>query len=151
MVLEPTAPPTLVGRGSARPYKALTTLLRPEGRFVFSVMHPCFNNPSTMQMAEVEDRAGKFVSTYSVKVSRYLTPYTQAGLAMHGQPAPHPYFHRSPGALLGPGLEAGLVLDGLVERAFPPEHTGGTTALSWNGRFSEIPPIMVGRMKHRAR
>jgi 2-polyprenyl-3-methyl-5-hydroxy-6-metoxy-1,4-benzoquinol methylase len=130
--------------------KALATLLRPGGRFVFSVTHPCFNNPSTVQMGEVEDRAGNFVSTYSVKVSRYLTPYTQAGLAMHGQPTPHPYFHRSLGALLEPGFEAGLVLDALVERAFPPEHAGGTTPLSWSGRFSDIPPVIVGRMSQRA-
>jgi 2-polyprenyl-3-methyl-5-hydroxy-6-metoxy-1,4-benzoquinol methylase len=130
--------------------RALARLLRPEGRFVFSVMHPCFNNPSTVQMGEAEDRAGNFVSTYSVKVSRYLTPYSQAGLAMHGQPTPHPYFHRPLGALLGPGFEAGLVLDALEERAFPPENTDGTTPLSWNGRFSEIPPVMVGRMKHGA-
>jgi 2-polyprenyl-3-methyl-5-hydroxy-6-metoxy-1,4-benzoquinol methylase len=130
--------------------KALATLLRREGRFVFSVMHPCFNNPSTVQMGEVQDRGGDFVSTYSVKVSRYLTAYTQAGLAMHGQPTPHPYFHRSLEALLEPGFDAGLVLDALVERAFPPEHTGGTSPLSWNGRFSDIPPVIVGRMKQAA-
>jgi len=130
--------------------KALGSLLRTDGRFVFSVMHPCFNNPATVQMGEVEDRAGTLVSTYSVKISRYLTPYTQVGLAMHGQPTPHPYFHRPLGALLGPGFEAGLVLDALVERAFPPENAGGTTPLSWNGRFSEIPPVLVGRMRQRA-
>jgi 2-polyprenyl-3-methyl-5-hydroxy-6-metoxy-1,4-benzoquinol methylase len=126
--------------------KALATLLRPAGRFVFSVLHPCFNNPSTVQMGETEDRAGNLVSTYSVKVSRYLTPYSRVGLAMHGQPTPHPYFHRPLGALLGCGFEAGFVLDALEERAFPPDNTGGTTPLSWNGRFSEIPPVIVGRM-----
>jgi 2-polyprenyl-3-methyl-5-hydroxy-6-metoxy-1,4-benzoquinol methylase len=65
---------------------ALASLLRPNGRFVFSVLHPCFNNPATIQMGELEDRAGSLVTTYSVKISRYLTPYTQAGLA-HGRPA----------------------------------------------------------------
>ena len=42
---------------------------------------------------------------------------------------------------------AGLVLDALEERAFPAEHTGGSTPLSWNGRFSEIPPVLLGRMR----
>ncbi len=130
--------------------KALVSLLRVDGRFVFSVTHPCFNNPASVQMGELEDRAGTLVSTYSVKVSRYLTSFTQMGLAIPGQPTPHPYFHRSLGALLEPGFEAGLVLDALVERAFPPENTGGTTPLSWNGRFSEIPPVLVGRMRQRA-
>lgn len=126
--------------------KALTSLLRADGRFVFSMIHPCFNNPSTVQMAEVEDRAGTLVTTYSVKVSRYLTPYAQAGLAMNGQPVPHPYFHRSLSALLAPALAAGLVLDGIEERAFPPEQAASGTALSWT-RFSEIPAALVVRMR----
>jgi SAM-dependent methyltransferase len=130
--------------------KALGSRLRADGRFVFSVTHPCFNNPAAVQMGKLEDREGTFVSTYSVKVSRYLTSYTRPGLAMPGQPMPHPSFHRSLGALLEPGFEAGFVLDALIERAFPPENTGGTTPLSWNGRFSEIPPVLVGRMKRRA-
>ncbi|MDX1435956.1 MAG: class I SAM-dependent methyltransferase [Anaerolineales bacterium] len=129
--------------------KALSSLLTPDGRFVFSVVHPCFNNPAVVQVGEVEDQGGKLVTTYSVKVSRYLTPYTQPGLAMRGQPVPHPYFHRPLSALLAPGLEAGLVLDGLEERAFPPENVSGRPALSWDGRFSEIPPALVGRMRLR--
>ena len=128
---------------------ALTSLLRPNGRFVFSVVHPCFNNPAAVQMGELEDRAGTIVTTYSVKISRYLTPYTQVGLAMHGQTVPHPYFHRPLGALLAPALNAGLVLDAIEECAFPPEHIGGTAPLSWNGRFSEIPPALIVRMRPR--
>lgn len=130
--------------------KALGPLLHANGRFVFSVIHPCFNNPSVVQVGELGDRAGTIVTTYSVKVSRYLTPYTQVGLAMHGQSMPHPYFHRPLGALLTSGFEASLVLAALVERAFLPENIGGTTLLSWNGRFSEIPPVLVGRMRQRA-
>lgn len=122
-------------------------LLRPGGAFVFSVLHPCFNNPAAVQMAELEDRGGSFVTTYSVKVPRYLTPYTQTGAAMHGQPEPHPYFHRSLTDLLAPALRAGLVLDALEERAFPPDYAGGSTPLSWSGRFSEIPPILVARLR----
>ena len=127
--------------------QALTSLLRAKGRFVFSVVHPCFNNPATVQMGELEDRSGTIVTTYSVKVSRYLTPYTQVGLAMHGQPEPHPYFHRPLSALLAPALEAGFVMDGIEECAFPPDNTGGSTPLSWNGRFSEIPAALVVRMR----
>jgi 2-polyprenyl-3-methyl-5-hydroxy-6-metoxy-1,4-benzoquinol methylase len=125
---------------------AVASLLRPGGRFVFSLLHPCFNNPSIVQMGELQDREGEFVTTYSVKVSRYLTPYTQVGLAMHGQPVPHPYFHRPLGLLLQDMFDAGFTLDALEERAFPPENSGGSTPFSWNGRFSEIPPVLVGRL-----
>ena len=129
--------------------KALPSLLRPGGRFVFSLLHPCFNNPAIVQTGELQDRGGEIVTTYSVKVSRYLTPFMQAGVAMHDQPTPHPYFHRPLMQLLGEGFEAGLVLDGFAEPAFPPDDTSGTTPLSWNGRFTEIPPILVGRMRSR--
>ena len=131
-------------------FNTLPLLLSPTGRFVFSVLHPCFNNPATVQVGELEDKAGTLVTTYSVKIERYMTPYTQAGLAMHGQPVPHPYFHRPLSALLAPAFEAGLVLDGIEECAFPPEHIGGSTPLSWSGRFSEIPPILIGRMRRIA-
>jgi 2-polyprenyl-3-methyl-5-hydroxy-6-metoxy-1,4-benzoquinol methylase len=126
---------------------ALTVLLKPGGRFVFSVLHPCFNNPATVQMGEVEDRNGAIVTTYSVKIARYKTPFTQHGLAMHGQPVPHPYFHRPLSLLLAPALGAGLVLDGLEEQAFPPDNSAGTTPLSWNGRFSEIPAALIVRLR----
>ena len=129
---------------------ALASLLRPTGRFVFSVLHPCFNNPAVVQMGELQDCSGALVTTYSVKISRYLTPYSQLGLAIHGQPVPHPYFHRPLGVLLKDAFEAGLVLDALEERAFPPENTGGSSALSWNGRFSEIPPVLIGRLRRHA-
>ena len=126
---------------------ALVVLLKPGGRFVFSVLHPCFNNPATVQMGELEDRNGTIVTTYSVKIARYKTPFTQVGLAMQGQPVPHPYFHRPLSLLLAPALSAGLVLDGFEEQAFPPDNSGGTTPLSWNGRFSEIPAALIVRLR----
>ena len=126
---------------------ALAVLLKPGGRFVFSVLHPCFNNPATVQMSELEDRNGALVTTYSVKIARYKTPFTQRGLAMHGQPVPHPYFHRPLSLLLAPALAAGLVLDGFEEQAFPQDNSGGAAPLSWNGRFSEIPPALIVRLR----
>jgi SAM-dependent methyltransferase len=129
---------------------ALARLLRPGGSFVFSVLHPCFNNPATVQMGELEDREGTIVTTYSVKIWRYLTPFTRLGAAMLGQPVPHPYFHRPLGLLLGAAVDAGFVLDGFEERSFPPGHDGASTAFSWDGRFSEIPPVLVARLRRHA-
>jgi hypothetical protein len=128
---------------------AVAALLRPGGRFVFSITHPCFNNPSIVQMGELEDRDGAIITTYSVKVPRYLTPYTQLGLAMSGQPVPHPYFHRPLGILLQDMFDAGFALDALEERAFPPDYSGGSAPFSWSGHFSEIPPVLVCRLSPR--
>ena len=126
---------------------ALASLVKPKGRFVFSVTHPCFNNPSSIHVGEVEDRAGTLVSTYSVKISRYLTTFTQPGLAMLDQPVPHLYFHRPLSALLRLAFNAGFVLDAMEERSFPPENLGGSAPLSWNGHFSEIPPALIVRLR----
>jgi hypothetical protein len=60
---------------------------------------------------------------------------------------PHLYFHRSLESLLAPGLSAGLVLDALAERSFPPEYAGRSAALAWDGRFSEIPPVLMARLR----
>jgi len=126
---------------------AVARLLRPGGRFVFSVIHPCFNNPHVTQVAEMEDRGGDVVTVYSVKVHGYMTPSIAHGVAIVGQPKPQLYFHRPLQVLLGTGFEAGFVLDGLEERAFPPEHSPGRHPLSWSGKFSEIPPVLVARLR----
>jgi SAM-dependent methyltransferase len=127
--------------------RALTRLLRPGGRFVFSVIHPCFNNPATVHVAELEDREGEIVTLYSMKIRGYMTPTVSRGAAIAGQPRPQLYFHRPLHVLLGAALEAGFVLDGLEERAFPPDHLSSRNPLAWSGHFSEIPPVLVARVR----
>lgn len=127
--------------------RALARLLRPGGRFVFSVIHPCFNNPHMAHVAEMEDRAGDIVTIYSVKVFRYITPSVARGVAIPGQPKAQLYFHRPLQILFGAGFKAGFVLDGLEERAFPPDHPPGRNPLSWGANFSEIPPVLVARLR----
>jgi 2-polyprenyl-3-methyl-5-hydroxy-6-metoxy-1,4-benzoquinol methylase len=125
----------------------LPMLLRPGGRFVFSVIHPCFNSSKVVHVAELEDQDGEIVTSYSVKVSGYMTSTVTLGAAIAGQPRAQLYFHRPLQALLGAGLKAGFVIDGLEERAFPADHLGGSNPLGWGGNFSEIPPVLVVRMR----
>ena len=127
--------------------RALTQLLRPGGRFVFSVLHPCFNNPYVIHVAENEEREGDFVTTYSVKVRDYMSPAMVHTIAIRGQPKLQIVFHRPLQDLLGAGFDVGFVLDGLEERAFPPDHPPGRYPLSWGANFSEIPPVLVARMR----
>ena len=44
-------------------------------------------------------------------------------------------------------LEGIKVLDGLEERAFPPDHPSTKDYLAWGANFSEIPPVLVARMR----
>jgi 2-polyprenyl-3-methyl-5-hydroxy-6-metoxy-1,4-benzoquinol methylase len=127
--------------------RSVVRLLRPGGPFVFSVLHPCFNNPFMAFVGECEDRDGDVVTTHSVKVWRYMTAGHRRGVAIVGQPAPQYYFHRPLGVLLGSALAAGFMLDALEERAFPPDHPPGRSPLSWGANFSEIPPVLVARLR----
>ncbi len=127
--------------------RALTRLLRPGGRFVFSVIHPCFNNPHTTQVAELVDREGQVSTVYSVKVSGYMTPSARRGAAIPGQPKPQFYFHRPLQVLFGAAFAVGFVLDGLEERAFPADHAHARNPLSWGANYAEIPPVLVARMR----
>jgi hypothetical protein len=124
---------------------SLSKLLLPGGRFVFSVMHPCFNSPTAEMVAEQVDRDGEIVTTYSVKIADYISAYARKGLGIPGQPVPHIYFHRPVSALFGACFDAGFVLDGVEEPVFP-ETVPSLYPFSW-GDYREIPPVLVARMR----
>jgi 2-polyprenyl-3-methyl-5-hydroxy-6-metoxy-1,4-benzoquinol methylase len=126
-------------------FKALSKLLKPNGVFVFSLMHPAFNNPSVALMAEEWDD-GQIQTRYAVKVSRYINQFLSSGLALRNQPRPQLYFHRPIKDYMNLAFQNGFILDGFDERAFPPEHPQFAT-LGWGGKFSEIPPALIARMR----
>jgi 2-polyprenyl-3-methyl-5-hydroxy-6-metoxy-1,4-benzoquinol methylase len=110
--------------------RALAKVLKGDGRFVFSVLHPCFNGPGMTQLAEREERDGEVATGYSVKVRGYLTPSVTRAAAIRGQPRPQLMFHRPLSMLFGACFEAGFVMDRLIESAFPPDYPAGRDPLS---------------------
>lgn len=128
--------------------EGLSRLLRTAGHFVFSVMHPCFNGKHSNFLVEAGDDGTNFVSRYFLKLSGYLTPFTERGIALRGQPEPQLYFHRPLHELLRPFLRAGFVLDALEEVAFPADHQREKVA-SWSGNYSEFPPVLIGRLQRQ--
>ncbi|MGA2490006.1 MAG: methyltransferase domain-containing protein [Anaerolineales bacterium] len=127
-------------------FRVLPKLLKPGGRFVFSLTHPAFNNTSSVHVAEEMDVEGEIKTVYSLKVSQYMTPHQAHGAAMRNQPRPQLYFERPLQYYLNIGFQNGFVLDGFEERAFPPDHPQ-VNPLSWGGKFSEIPPVLVARLR----
>lgn len=124
---------------------ALAMLLKPDGRFVFSVLHPCFNNSSVRLVAEEGYQDGQLATECSVRVSRYIRPAACKGVAMRGQPEVQYYFDRPLSLLFNTCFQAGFVLDGMEEPVFQrPQQVSGQ--LSWLC-FTEVPPVLVARLR----
>ena len=126
--------------------KTVKRMLKSDGRFVFSVMHPCFNSTEGFrQTMEQEDRDGDIVERWSVSVTRYIEPHVHKGLAIRGQPLAQNYFHRPLSALLGVFFNAGFVVDALDEPVFP-EDTPERNRFGWL-MFNDIPPVLSVRLR----
>ena len=124
--------------------QGLAVLLRPGGRFVFSVLHPCFNTTGTSILAEQEDRAGVLRTTHSVRVTRYLGLEPEKGIGIPGQPALQYYFHRPLSVLFPACFRAGFVMTGIEEPAF--SERGDARPMNWDS-LPEIPPVLVARLE----
>jgi len=126
--------------------EALNRLLRPNGRFVFTVQHPCFNSNAVAMQAETEEREGRLGVVHAMKITGYLDVPPGIGAGMPGEPNPHYYFHRPLSQLLAPFFSSGFVLDGLEEPAFP--QIDDARALSW-ASYHQIPPILAVRLRRQ--
>jgi hypothetical protein len=127
-------------------FNALHRLLRPQGRFVFSLTHPCFNTTGSQKVVEEDYVDGRLISTYAVKVIRYKSLGPGKGLGVIGQPLPQYYFDRTLSTLFGAFFAAGFVLDGLEEPAFTEATADPDRVFSWDN-FPEIPPVLVARVR----
>jgi 2-polyprenyl-3-methyl-5-hydroxy-6-metoxy-1,4-benzoquinol methylase len=123
-------------------FRAVRALLRPGGRFVFSVMHPCFNGQAVALQAELPDYAD--APSYAIKVSRYLTAEVTKGLAIASQPLEQYYWHRPLHTLLNSAFDAGLVMDRLEEPPMPPPAPPVGTFSFAN---FDMPPLLFVRLR----
>jgi SAM-dependent methyltransferase len=122
--------------------QALSGCLKPDGVFVFSIPHPCFQPPGTRKAYETEDRDGVLVSRSILHITQYTTPGSCESIGIKGQPVPHFMFHRPLSAYITLFCSFGFVLDGMEEPTFRKEESG-------YGKFEwdEIPPAIVLRFK----
>ncbi|HZO71220.1 MAG TPA: class I SAM-dependent methyltransferase [Ktedonobacteraceae bacterium] len=128
--------------------RGIRQVVKPGGRFVFSLSHPCFNQAGTTFSVEETTINGEIVRTYAIKTTSYLHFSPQKGVGMLGEPVPHYYFDRPLHVLFNACFQAGLMLDGLEEPAFDPPHDGSQpgNVLSW-ANYREIPPVLVARWR----
>lgn len=119
--------------------------LKPDGVFVFSVSHPCFNTDRTVLVAEsVQDPPGEWRTLRSVKVWGYKSAVPMRSGNVEGQTLLQVYIDRPLEALLGAFFANGFVMEAIEEPAFPADPAA--PLLDWRG-MSEIPGVFAARMR----
>lgn len=118
-------------------FKAVYKLLNPNGTFVFSIMHPCFQSPKVRNIIETEDLGYKVETRSAVQIFNYITPQCYEGNAISGQPVSQLYYHRPLSILLEQSFKAGFVVSGIKEPVFSTDKT----------EWMEIPPAIIIRLK----
>ncbi|MCJ1248536.1 hypothetical protein MMC30_005754 [Trapelia coarctata] len=129
---------------------ALPGLLKKDGRFVATVLHPAFCSSGTTLHIEIGENSntGRQEIIHSINVKRYLNVPPARGQAISDQPVAQIYFSRSMSELFAPFFKAGLILDGLEELAFPetPDETLSIPVESFKN-FPQIPLILAFRFR----
>jgi ubiquinone/menaquinone biosynthesis C-methylase UbiE len=125
---------------------ALPTLLKAQGRFVFSVTHPVFNSGTARHIAEQYEQDGEIIVKSGISVTDYAEPFCYKGSGIPGQPEPQHYFHRSISLLFNTCFKYGFVLDDMEEPAFPEGFQSGTNDPLAFSQMPSIPPVLVARM-----
>ena len=126
--------------------ETLPRLLKPGGRFVFSVLHPVFNSDGTRNTLEREFTADGVEERFGVWVPDYLRTRAYRGTGIQGQSRPHWYFHRPISELLRVFLNQGFALTGFEEPRFPLEAFSEAKSPLSSVFWREFPLVMVIRL-----
>lgn len=117
----------------------LPKILKNNGKFVFSILHPSFNSGDTILIHEHCDLPGKSHHSYSVKTRNYLVSRKYKGIALRGQPKTQYYFHRPLSEILNLCFENGFYMNGMIEPSF-----GNRASESIYGNvFKNIPAAII--------
>jgi len=125
---------------------SLPKILKPRGRFVFSVIHTVFNSGTARHVAEQFEHDSEVTIRSGITVTEYTEPFAYKGLGVLGQPEPQHYFHRSISLLFNTCFKFGFVLDGMEEPVFPKGFQSNSSSAFAYSRMPFIPPILVARM-----
>lgn len=123
---------------------SLPKIIKPGGSFIFSLLHPSFNNSSTVKIIEENEEGGVNPKFY-LKMNKYLSIYEQLGIAISGQKHPQYYYNRPLSYYFQLCFKNGFYMDRYDEPVFMEEN--GSKPLSWGNNFREFPPVLIARMK----
>lgn len=112
-------------------FESLRFLMKPNGIFVFSIPHPCFNSATIL-----------FEPAGGVTVKDYKLPRTFKLRSKNGQPIEQLVFHRPMEEYFNLLIDQGMVMNGFKEPCVDPKILPETSL--WAMR-PEIPPAMISR------
>lgn len=128
-------------------YRAARRLLKAGGRLVVVTAHPAFNSNNPVFFSELSDEGSILKRRYGLKLEAYLDVAPVRAVGARGEPNPHLYYHRPIQELLNEAFDAGLILDGLVERSFPAA-SDENPALGWSA-VPQFPAVLGMRLRVR--
>lgn len=110
-------------------FRGTANTLKPNGIFVVTQTHPCFEKAVGPMFHEMEEENGTTSHKHGIKVWRYLKSFSILVKAVPTLPSEHLFYHRSLSTLFQTAFQNGFVVDGLEEIAFPnnpdlTEHNG---------------------------
>lgn len=121
--------------------KSVAACLKPGGRFLIVMNHPCFRSPKA-------SRWGWDAGAQYRRVDRYLLPRKEPILTHPGQGTQYTWtFHRPLQAYVKALTSAGMLLDGLEEWASHKQSEPGPRAAAENESRKEIPLFLALRAR----
>jgi len=128
--------------------RSVRTLLKPGGRFVFSLPHPAFSSHDTSNFVELlKTPDGQMKQVFGVRVGGYIEPKAARSIGIVNQPEPHVLWHRPLSEIFRRCFDAGFAVDGFEEPTFARAERGKSKSpFSW-ANVPEIPPAVVIRVR----
>ncbi|KAI1311856.1 S-adenosyl-L-methionine-dependent methyltransferase [Xylaria venustula] len=127
---------------------ALPKLLKKDGIFVATLLHPVFFTSGARRSFQIMDNGpnGNPEIIRAKTIEKYLDVPPYYGAALHGQPAQQVYFHRPLHELFSTFFRAGLVMDAMEEPAFT-SADGTPERLEAHSNFTQLPAVLAFRLK----
>jgi len=124
-------------------FAAVGHLLDDKGLFVFSSVHPCFQNPGMEKIIEYNDYNDRPTIRKGIKIFNYIRESIQKTLILANSEKTAIHYHRPLSVVVKCLSENSLVLDAIEEPVFKSNEDD-------HFEWSEIPPVIIYRAKKSA-
>ncbi|KAI0541440.1 S-adenosyl-L-methionine-dependent methyltransferase [Xylaria digitata] len=126
----------------------LPKLLKKDGIFVATVLHPVFFTCGARRDIQIVDGGpdGYPEIVRAKTIEKYLDVPPYYGVALYGQPAQQAYYHRPLHELFSTFFKTGLVMDAIEEPAFTSEDATPDRVES-SSNYTQLPAILAFRLR----